>query len=63
MSNDWGRRTGHHLQIIARTILQNTNYPLCTWFQLIFLVTQSKNGISASQIHRQIGGSNHRTVW
>ena len=51
------------LSVIAKTIFENTNYPLSTWFQVIYLMTQSKKGISALQIHRQIGSGDYRTAW
>jgi ISXO2-like transposase domain len=33
------------------------------WFEVIYLMTQSKKGISALQIHRQIGSGDYRTAW
>jgi hypothetical protein len=30
---------------------------------VIYLMTQSKKGISALQIHRQIGSGDYRTAW
>ena len=41
--------------VITGTIFENTKYPLVTWFQVAYLMCQSKKGMSALQIHRQIG--------
>jgi transposase-like protein len=58
-----GGRNGYRFSVITKTIFENTNYPLSTWFQVIYLMTQSKKGISALQIHRQIGSGDYRTAW
>ena len=60
---DCGGRNGYRFSVITKTIFENTNYPLSTWFQVIYLMTQSKKGISALQIHRQIGSGDYRTAW
>jgi len=58
-----GGRNGYRFSVISQTVFENTNYPLRTWFQVIYLMTQSKKGISALQIHRQIGSGDYRTAW
>jgi hypothetical protein len=58
-----GERRGYRFSVITKTIFENTNYPLSIWFQVIYLMTQSKKGISALQIHRQIGSGDYRTAW
>jgi transposase-like protein len=60
---DCGGRNGYRFSVITKTVFENTNYPLRTWFQVIYLMTQSKKGISALQIHRQIGSGDYRTAW
>jgi transposase-like protein len=60
---DCGGRNGYRFSVISKTIFENTNYPLRTWFQVIYLMSQSKKGISALQIHRQIGSGDYRTAW
>src|SRR5271166_2666125 len=62
-NKDCGKRNGYRFSIITKTIFENTNYPLSTWFQVIYLMTQSKRGISALQIHRQIGSGDYRPAW
>lgn len=62
-NKDCGKRNGYRFSLITKTVFENTNYPLRTWFQVIYLMTQSKKGISALQIHRQIGSGDYRTAW
>ena len=62
-AKECGGKNGYRFSVITRTIFENTNYPLRTWFQVIYLMTQSKKGISALQIHRQIGSGDYRTAW
>ena len=62
-NKDCGGRNGYRFSVITKTIFENTNYPLVTWFEVIHLMGQSKKGISALQIHRQIGSGDYRTAW
>ncbi len=54
---------GYRFSITSKTIFENTKYPLRTWFEVGYLICQSKKGISALQIHRQIGSGDYRTAW
>jgi transposase-like protein len=54
---------GYNFTPLVGTIFENTNYPLRTWFQVIYLICQSKKGMSALQIHRTIGSGSYRTAW
>jgi hypothetical protein len=56
-------KNGYRFSVTAGTIFENTKYPLVTWFQVAYLMCQSKKGISALQIHRQIGSGEYRTAW
>lgn len=56
-------KKGYRFSVTAGTIFENTKYPLRTWFQVAYLMCQSKKGISALQIHRQIGSGEYRTAW
>ena len=58
-----GGRNGYRFSIISKTIFENTNYPLKTWFQVIYLMLQSKKGISALQVQRLIGSGAYKTAW
>ena len=43
--------------LIAGTIFEQTKLPLTTWFLAMHLITQSKVGISALSLMRQLGVS------
>ena len=58
-----GGRNGYRFFVISKTIFENTNYPLKTWFQVIYLLLQSKKGISALQVQRMIGSGAYKTAW
>lgn len=60
---DCGGRNGYRFSVMTKTIFENTNYPLKTWFQVIYLMLQSKKGISALQVQRIIGSGAYRTAW
>src|SRR5208282_3521467 len=62
-NKDCGGRNGYRFSVITKTIFENTNIPLPTWFQVIYLLSQSKKGVSALQIHRQIKSGDYRTAW
>ena len=62
-AKECGGRNGYRFSVITKTIFENTNYPLRAWFQVVYLMTQSKKGISALQIHRTIGSGDYRTAW
>ncbi|MDO8432285.1 MAG: IS1595 family transposase [Candidatus Binatus sp.] len=56
-------KNGYRFSVITGTIFENTKYPLVTWFQVGYLMCQSKKGMSALQIHRQIGSGSYETAW
>jgi len=56
-------KTGYRFSLYVGTIFENTNYPLLTWFKVLYLMLQSKKGMSALQIHRMIGTGSYRTAW
>ena len=56
-------KNGYRFSVITKTIFENTKYPLVTWFQVAYLMCQSKKGMSALQIHRQIGSGSYETAW
>ncbi len=62
-TKECGGRNAYRFSVITKTIFENTNYPLTAWFEVIYLMGQSKKGISALQIHRQIGSGDYRTAW
>jgi len=52
----------HQTSIISGTIFEQTKLPLTTWFLAIYLLTQSKTGLSALALKREIGVS-YNTAW
>jgi len=53
----------HHQQsLISGTIFASTKLPLTVWFLAIHLLTQAKTGLSAMELHRQLGVS-YNTAW
>lgn len=56
-------KKGYRFSVTAGTIFENTKYPLRTWFQVAYLMVQSKKGMSALQIHRQIKSGSYETAW
>ena len=52
----------HQTSLTSGTIFASTNLPLTQWFLAIHLITQSKTGLSALELKRQIGVS-YNTAW
>src|SRR5437870_4782303 len=44
-------KRGYRFSLTTGTVFENTKYPLRTWFQVLYLMLQSKKGMSALQIH------------
>lgn len=51
------RRCHRQTSVTSGTIFDNTKLPLNIWFLAIYLITQSKNGISSLNLSRTIGVS------
>lgn len=52
----------HQTSLIAQTIFGSTKLRLTVWFLAMYLITQSKNGLSALSLKRQLGVS-YNTAW
>jgi hypothetical protein len=52
----------HQTSLTSGTICADTKLPLTTWFLAMFFLTQTKNGISALELKRQLGVS-YDTAW
>ncbi len=52
----------YQVSLTAGTILASTKLALRTWFVAMYLMTQTKNGISALELSRQLGVS-YNTAW
>jgi transposase len=53
---------GHHIHPTAATIFEKTTTPLRLWFHAVFLLSQTRCGISAKQLEREIGVT-YKTAW
>jgi transposase-like protein len=53
----------YRFSVISGTIFENTKYPLKTWFDVLWQMLNSKKGVSALQIQRQIGSGAYKTAW
>ena len=52
----------YQFSVTAGTIFHDTHLPLQKWFMAIYLIVESKKGISANQMKRMIGVS-YKTAW
>ncbi len=55
--------TNYRFSHIAGTIFENTNKPLRDWFRVIHRMLVSKKGVSALQLHREMGFGSYKTAW
>ena len=53
---------GYQFSVKAGTVLHDSKLPLWKWFLAVFVMIQSKKGISANQLKRMIGVS-YKTAW
>lgn len=51
-SCEWCR---HKIDVLAGTIFHKSRTPLKSWFYILYLFANSKNGVSAMEIQRQLG--------
>ena len=52
----------HQVSLTAGTIFASTKLALRTWFLAMYLMTQTKNGVSALELSRQLSVS-YNTAW
>jgi len=53
---------GHHIHPTAGTIFHKSATPLRLWFYAVFLMAQTRCGISAKQLERELGVT-YKTAW
>ena len=53
---------GYQSSSIVGTVFEHTKLPLSVWFLAMYLMTQSKNAISALELKRQLGVT-YKTAW
>jgi hypothetical protein len=61
-SDDKKAGTPYRFSVLVGTVFENSKYPLKTWFEVLWAMLNSKKGISAMQVQRQIG-CHYRTAW
>ena len=52
----------YHFSVTTDTIMHDSHLPLRKWFAAIYLMCESKKGMSANQLHRTLGVS-YKTAW
>jgi len=53
---------GHHVHPTADTIFHKSTTPLTLWFHAIYLLAQTRGGIAAKQVERELGVT-YKTAW
>jgi transposase-like protein len=56
------KRSAYRFSVTVGTVFENTNVGLKTWFEVLWQMLNSKKGVAALQIKRQIGRS-YPTAW
>jgi transposase-like protein len=54
---------GYQFSATAGTIFHDSHLPLRKWFVAVYLMTESRKGISANQLKRMLGIGSYRTAW
>jgi hypothetical protein len=57
------KKNGYRFSPLVGTVFENTNYPLPVWFEVIYLICQSKKGMSALQIQRMLKENGRPTAY
>ncbi len=53
---------GTHVYPLAGTVFEKSSTPLDSWFYAMFLMAQTRSGISAKQLERELGVT-YKTAW
>ena len=56
------RSCGYQFSVMSGTIMHDSHLPLRKWFLAIYMMCESKKGISANQVKRTLGIS-YKTAW
>lgn len=57
------KKNGYRFSPLVGTVFENTNYPLPIWFEVIYLICQSKKGMSALQVQRMLKENGRPTAY
>ena len=52
----------YQFSVTSGTVMHDSHLPLRKWFMAIYLMCESKKGVSANQLHRTLGVA-YRTAW
>lgn len=53
---------GHHIYPCAGTIFEHSSTKLTLWFHAMYLMTSTRNGVSAKELQRQLGVT-YKCAW
>ena len=53
----------YQFSVTVGTMFHDSHLPLTKWFFITYLMTESKKGISASQVYRMLGKKSYKTAW
>jgi transposase-like protein len=53
----------YQFSVTVGTMFHDSHLPLTKWFFITYLLTESKKGISASQVYRMLGKKSYKTAW
>ncbi|HZT93815.1 MAG TPA: IS1595 family transposase [Gaiellaceae bacterium] len=53
----------YQYSVTSGTLFHDSHLPLWKWFLAIYLITESKKGISAKQMQRLLGTKSYKTAW
>lgn len=54
---------GYQFSVTSGTIFHDTHLPLPSWFIAVYLMCESKKGMSAAQMQRTLGIKTYKTAW
>lgn len=57
------KKQGYRFSPLVGTVFENTNYKLPVWFEVIYLICQSKKGMSAMQVQRMLKENGRPTAY
>lgn len=55
-------KEGHHIYPCAGTVFEKSSTPLTLWFHATYLMTATRNGVSAKELQRQLGVT-YKCAW
>lgn len=60
--NEWQCRAGHQFSPLKGTIFEKSTTPLQYWFYAMFIISNTRSGVSAKQLERELGVT-YKTAW